>query len=144
MTEGGATRKRKRPSAKEARERMTRAVSSPTPISRAEEPAEKDVQRTSPRAAQGKKRTKSSADERGVGETRAARSGGAAATKREPAGRLVRLSVDVPADQHRRLRVMAAESAATGMSVIRALLAEMEDDADLAARVRDRLAEFGR
>lgn len=143
MTEGGATRKRKRPSAKEARERMTRAVSSPAPISRAEEPAERDVQETSPRAAQGKKRTKNS-DERGVGETRAARSGGAAATRREPAGRLVRLSVDVPADQHRRLRVMAAESGATGMSVIRALLAEMEDDADLAARVRDRLAEFGR
>ena len=143
MTEGGATRKRKRPSAKEARERMTRAVSSSTPISRAQEPVEKDVQETSPRAAQGKKRTKNS-DERGVGETRAARSGGAAATKREPAGRLVRLSVDVPADQHRRLRVMAAESGATGMSVIRALLAEMEDDADLAARVRERLAEFGR
>lgn len=144
MTEGEATRKRKRPSAKEARERMTRAVSSPAPISRAQEPVERDVQETSPRAAQeGKKRTKNS-DERGVGETRAARSGGAAAIKREPAGRLVRLSVDVPADQHRRLRVMAAESGATGMSVIRALLAEMEDDADLAARVRDRLAEFGR
>ena len=143
MTEGGATRKRKRPSAKEARERMTRAVSSPAPISRAEEPAERDVQETSPRAAQSKKRTKNP-DERGVGETRSARSGGDAATRREPAGRLVRLSVDVPADQHRRLRVMAAESGATGMSVIRALLAEMEDDADLAARVRNRLAEFGR
>lgn len=142
MTEGGATRKRKRPSAKEARERMTRAVSSPAPITRAEEPAEKDVQETSPRAP-SKKRTKNAA-ERGGGEPRASRSGREAATKQEPTGRLVRLSVDVPADQHRRLRVMAAESGATGMSVIRALLAEMEDDPDLTARVRDRLAEFGR
>ena len=143
MTEGGPTRKRKRPSAKEARERMTRAVGSQTPISRAEETEREAPKETSPKARKTPARTRSS-DERGGGEVRTARSGGGAAVRRESEQRLVRLSVDVPADQHRRLRVMAAQSGATGMAVVRALLAEMEDDPELTARVRGRLSEFGR
>lgn len=114
-------RKRKRPSAKEARARMARAAGSPAPISRAEEASEKTPASASSPTRRG----------RGGGEDEAS---GVA-----PSGRLVRLSVDVPADQHRRLRVMAAESGATGMAVVRALLAEMEADEVLAGRVRTRL-----
>ncbi len=140
MTEGGATRKRKRPSAKEARERMARAVGSQAPISRTEETAKKAHKQTTEKD-QGTNRTKL-ADELSGGEARTSRR--ATAATQEAAPRLVRLSVDVPSDQHRRLRVMAAESDTTGMALIRALLAEMEDDPELAARVRDRLAELGR
>ncbi len=140
MTEGGATRKRKRPSAKEARERMARAVGSQAPISRTEETAKKAQKQTTEKD-QGTNRTKL-ADELSGGEARTSRR--ATAATQEAAPRLVRLSVDVPSDQHRRLRVMAAESDTTGMALIRALLAEMEDDPELAARVRDRLAELGR
>ncbi len=140
MTEGGATRKRKRPSAKEARERMARAVGSQAPISRAEETAGKDQKQTTEKD-QGTNRAKL-ADERSGGEARIARRATAATQEAPP--RLVRLSVDVPSDQHRRLRVMAAESDTTGMALIRALLAEMEDDPELAARVRDRLAGLSR
>ncbi len=118
-------RKRKRPSAKEARERMARAAGSPAPISRAEE---------TPGETPATKAAKPPSAGRG-------RSGGRdGAAEGAPSGRLVRLSVDVPAAQHRRLRVMAAESGATGMAVVRALLAEMETDEELAGRVRERLA----
>ena len=114
-----ASKKRKRPSAKEAKARMARAVASPSPISRAEEEPE------AVRAPAGGRETEE-----------ASRRGGG-----PPAGgeKLVRLSVDVPRAQHRFLRVEAAQAGATGMAVVRALISEMEADEDLAERVRGRL-----
>lgn len=106
---------RKRPSAKDARARMGRAVSAQTPQSRVAEPVEEPETQHEPEAAP------------------AARS-----------EKLVRLSVDVPSSQHRYLRVMAAESGVTGMAIIRALLEESAADPELAERVRDRLAEVER
>lgn len=114
MTEA---KKRKRPSAKEARARMVRAVATPSPISRAEEEPEAGIV---------------------AGEEVRGRRGG---RRQSPAAeeKLVRLSVDVPRAQHRFLRVEAAQSGATGMAVVRALISEMEADEDLAERVRGRL-----
>ena len=114
------SKKRKRPSAKEARARMARAVASPSPISRAEgEPG-------AVRAPAGERETEASRGRRGGG---------------PPAEgeKLVRLSVDVPRAQHRFLRVEAAQAGATGMAVVRALISEMEADEGLAERVRGRL-----
>lgn len=115
------TKKRKRPSAKEARARMARAVATPSPISRAEEEPEVGTV----------------AGEEG-GKAGRGRGGG----RRPPAAeeeKLVRLSVDVPRAQHRFLRVEAAQAGVTGMAVVRALISEMEADEGLAERVRERL-----
>lgn len=104
---------RRRPSAKDARARMGRAVSAQTPQSRAAEQVEEFGE--SPETTAEAKRAV------------------------EPAEKLVRLSVDVPRSQHRYLRVLAAESGVTGMAVIRALLEESAADPDLVERVRERL-----
>lgn len=118
---GSAEKKRKRPSAKEAKARMARAVASPSPISRAEE--EPDAVGTSTGGG-------------GAEDAGRRRRGGGLPTEGE---KLVRLSVDVPRAQHRFLRVEAAQAGATGMAVVRALISEMEADEGLAERVRDRL-----
>ena len=103
-------KRRGRPSAKEARARMTRAVGSQTPISRTEAGALEVEEHVS---AEGKAKTE----------------------------RLVRLSVDVSTSKHRFLRVMAAQEGVSGMAVVRTLIDELQDDEELAERVRERLAE---
>ncbi len=130
MTEA---KKRKRPSAKEARARMARAVATPSPISRAEE--EPDGEPVA--GGEGEDARPRDAGEKS-GVSRRGRSGGrdGFAVERE---KLVRLSVDVPRAQHRFLRVEAAQAGTTGMAVVRALISEMEADEDLAERVRGRL-----
>ena len=130
MTES-TSKRRKRPSAKEARARMARAVATPSPISRAEEElASSDVgaeaERVRPR------------DEGVAEETQEGRRRGHGGSPAETE-KLVRLSVDVPRAQHRFLRVEAAQAGATGMAVVRALISEMEADGELANRVRGRL-----
>lgn len=114
-------KKRRRPSAKEARARMARAVAAPSPISRAEEEPDDGT----------------TAD----GESRKTRENRRSGRRESPAEgeKLVRLSVDVPRAQHRFLRMEAAQAGATGMAVVRALISEMEVDEDLAERVRSRL-----
>lgn len=126
-------KKRKRPSAKEARARMARAVATPSPISRAEEEPEVGtiaggggLEDTHPQDAGASERIR---EERRRGH-------GSSSVGAE---KLVRLSVDVPRAQHRFLRVEAAQAGATGMAVVRALISEMEVDEGLAERVRDRL-----
>lgn len=128
------SKKRKRPSAKEARARMARAVSAPSPISRAEEEPDGRAASSGEVAEDGRSRD---AKEEG-GKVRRKRGDG----RRESSSvgkKLVRLSVDVPRAQHRFLRVEAAQAETTGMAVVRALISEMEADEGLAERVRDRL-----
>lgn len=130
MTES-TSRKRKRPSAKEARARMTRAVATPSPISRAEEElASGDV---GAEAEPARPRDEGASEK--IREERRRGHGGSPAEVEK----LVRLSVDVPRAQHRFLRMEAAQTGATGMAVVRALISEMEADEDLAERVRGRL-----
>lgn len=112
--------KRKRPSAKEARARMVRAVVAEAPMSRTDQADPEPAGRT-PNEARG--------PESGPG---------------SDAERLVRLSVDVPRSKHRFLRVMAAQEGVSGMAVVRALIDELRDDEELAQRVRGRLAAEGR
>ncbi len=107
-------KRRGRPSAKEARARMTRAVGSQTPISRTEAGVPEVEEHVS------------------------------AEVKAKTAERLVRLSVDVPTSKHRFLRVMAAQEGVSGMAVVRTLIDELQDDEELAERVRERLAETDR
>ncbi|MDP9477895.1 MAG: hypothetical protein M3R38_19800 [Actinomycetota bacterium] len=57
--------------------------------------------------------------------------------------RKVRVSVDVPRARHKYLRDFAYDAEADGMSVVNALLAEMEDDPVLEERVRERLGNLG-
>ena len=121
-----ASRKRKRPSAKEAKARMARAVASTSPISRAEEGPE----------AVGTPAGEEVAEDAGRGRTGHRGGPGGSSAGEE---KLVRLSVDVPRAQHRFLRVEVAQAGATGMAVVRALISEMEADEDLAERVRGRL-----
>lgn len=51
-----------------------------------------------------------------------------------------RITVDLPISEHRFLRDFAYDHDADGMRVVRALLAELADDPELAARVHARLA----
>lgn len=51
----------------------------------------------------------------------------------------VRVTVDLPKERHRFLRIFAAESDCDGMSVMRALLDELAGDEELAGRVKERL-----
>lgn len=111
-----SAKKRKRPSAKEARARMTRAVGSQAPISRIETEAPAVEEEHGPTPGEGSAQNKA-------------------------AEKLVRLSVDVPTSKHRFLRVMAAQEGVSGMAVVRALIDELQDDEELAERVRERLAE---
>lgn len=133
MTES-TSKRRKRPSAKEARARMARAVATPSPISRAdEELASSDVGAEGAEAEHARPRDEGAAEK--IQEDRRRGHGGFPAE----AEKLVRLSVDVPRAQHRFLRVEAAQAGATGMAVVRALISEMEADENLAERVRGRL-----
>lgn len=111
MAENSA-RKRKRPSAKDARSRMARAVGAEVPISRTEGPP-----RETPAAEEKREPVPGPTEEK-----------------------LVRLSVDVPRSKHRFLRVLAAQEGVSGMAVVRALIDELQDDEGLAERVRERLA----
>jgi hypothetical protein len=53
--------------------------------------------------------------------------------------RTKRITVDLPISEHRFLRDYAYDHDADGMRVVRALLAELADDPELATRVRTRL-----
>ena len=123
------TNKRRRPSAKEARARMARAVATPSPISRAEE---------EPDGRTGSEEVRLRESGGDAGQEERERRGGRDRSLSE-GEKLVRLSVDVPRSQHRFLRVEAAQAGATGMAVVRALISEMETNEDLAERVRGRL-----
>jgi hypothetical protein len=125
-------KKRKRPSAKEARARMARAVATPSPVSRAEEEPDDEISTGGAEDA----RQRNAGAEESAERRRGRRGGSGSPVDRE---KLVRLSVDVPRAQHRFLRVEAAQAGATGMAVVRALISEMEADEDLAERVRSRL-----
>jgi hypothetical protein len=127
------TKKRRRPSAKEARARMARAVATPSPISRAEEEPDGGIAADRKEGKHARSRGEGAAEE-GREERRYGRGGSPV-----EAEKLVRLSVDVPRAQHRFLRVEAAQAGATGMAVVRALISEMEADEELAERVRGRL-----
>ena len=132
-------KKRRRPSAKETRARMARAAASETPATRTPEPDE-DREAGAAGAGQGPAAAPASGEEAATRRGQGGRGDGGAAAGGERSGRLVRLSVDVPRETHRRLRVMAAEEGTTGMALVRALIAEMEEDEGLAERVRERLA----
>jgi hypothetical protein len=125
-------KKRRRPSAKEAKARMTRAVATPSPMSRAEEEPDDGII-GSGEGTEDTRQRETGAEE-GAGRRRRGGSGSAAEEEK-----LVRLSVDVPRAQHRFLRVEAAQAGTTGMAVVRALISEMEADEDLAERIRSRL-----
>ena len=89
--------------------------------------------------------------ERSGGEERVDSTVSATATTGEPArrtrtgrprtkpDRMVRVSVDLPRPDHKYLRDFAYDAESDGMSVMRALLQEMQVDEDLAGRVMDRL-----
>ena len=51
-----------------------------------------------------------------------------------------RITVDLPREEHKFLRDFAYDADADGMRVVRALLAELRGDEELAERVLDRLA----
>ena len=55
--------------------------------------------------------------------------------------RTKRITVDLPISEHRFLRDYAYDHDADGMRVVRALLSELADDADLDARIQARLIE---
>lgn len=61
-------------------------------------------------------------------------------TDQTGAAKPVRISVDLPKEQHRFLRRFALDADADGMRIVRALLSELEEDTRLAERVRDRLS----
>lgn len=54
--------------------------------------------------------------------------------------RTKRITVDLPIPEHRFLRDFAYDQETDGMRVVRALLAELAHDPDLATRIRARLA----
>lgn len=51
----------------------------------------------------------------------------------------IRTTVDLPPDEHRFLRILAARSRSDGMRVMRTLLREAAEDEDLATRIEERL-----
>ena len=128
---------------------MARAAASNAPITRAQEPPPEPREgaarepapesRTETKPAKASPRNeRPSGARRGSGGGRAASGtarGGASAE-----GKLTRLSVDVPRSQHVFLRVEAAQAGTTGMAVVRALISEMQDDPELARRIRKRIA----
>ena len=122
MNDSATNKRRKRSSAKETRARMSQAFATPSPISRV---------RGEPGGTISSEGTPS------VYEPVEERHNTEASSRADR--KLVRLSVDVPRNQHRFLRVLAAESGVTGMAVIRALLEEAEADDELVRRVRERL-----
>lgn len=56
-------------------------------------------------------------------------------------GGTIRITVDLPGDQHGFLKTFVARSGSDGMSVVRALLSELERDEKLASRVSEKLVE---
>lgn len=50
-----------------------------------------------------------------------------------------RLSLDLTKDDHTTLKVAAAQNGTTAAAILRALISEWREDADLAARIIDRL-----
>lgn len=54
--------------------------------------------------------------------------------------RTKRITVDLPISEHRFLRDYAYDHEVDGMKVMRALLAELAEDSELAARIQTRLA----
>ena len=64
-----------------------------------------------------------------------------AGTTRRPVKTHVRFTVDLPKAQHRALRLLTVEMDADAGRIVRALLAELQDDPRLAERVRRRLDE---
>ena len=62
-------------------------------------------------------------------------------TTRRPVKTHVRFTVDLPKAQHRALRLLTVEMDADAGRIVRALLAELQDDPRLAERVRRRLDE---
>jgi hypothetical protein len=59
--------------------------------------------------------------------------------KRARGAKPVRISVDLPKEQHKFLRRFALDADVDGMRIVRALLSELEEDTRLAQRVQDRL-----
>lgn len=51
----------------------------------------------------------------------------------------VRITVDLDAERHRRLKLYALDAGAKGAEVVRALLDELEADPDLSDRIKDRI-----
>ncbi len=68
--------------------------------------------------------------------------GGAAV--RSTGGKPVRITVDLDTERHRRLKQYALDAGTRGAPVVRALLDELDEDPELSARVRARLAEMER
>lgn len=55
-------------------------------------------------------------------------------------GKPVRITVDLDAERHRRLKQYALDAGARSAPVVRALLDELDEDPELSARVRARLS----
>lgn len=66
-----------------------------------------------------------------------------AAREAEPTEKRIRVTVDLPREKHRALRMLAAEAESTNMGVLAALLEEALDDPDAASRIRERLLKDG-
>ncbi len=62
------------------------------------------------------------------------------AAPRPPGGKPVRITVDLDAERHRRLKQYALDASTRGAPVIRALLDELDEDPELSARVQARLS----
>lgn len=73
--------------------------------------------------------------------TTARKSSRAAPKRQQGGGGTTRITVDLPVDQHGFLKIFVARSGSDGMSVVRALLSELERDEKLAARVSEKLVE---
>ena len=63
-----------------------------------------------------------------------------ATAARTVGGKTVRITVDLDADRHRRLKQYALDAGARSAPVVRALLDELDEDPELSARVRARLS----
>ena len=59
---------------------------------------------------------------------------------RSKSERIVRVSVDMPRSSHKYLRDFAYDAETDGMSVMRGLLELLQEDPELAERLRERLA----
>lgn len=66
------------------------------------------------------------------------------AAARHARGKPVRITVDLDAERHRRLKQYALDAGTRGAPVVRALLDELDEDPELSARVRARLSEAER
>ena len=62
------------------------------------------------------------------------------AAARPVGGKPVRITVDLDAERHRRLKQYALDTSVRAAPVVRALLDELDEDPELSARVRARLS----